>query len=66
MEEEKQWKKLMSVGDSLDGFAKDKFELNLKNNPDVKTFETLTELPLRLLTRYAPLASIDVEHFLSV
>ena len=55
MGEEGQWKKLMSVGDSLDGFAKDKFELNLKNNPDVATFATLTELPLRMLTRYVPL-----------
>jgi hypothetical protein len=51
---------------SLDGFAKDKVELNLKNNPGVKTFATLTELPLRMLTRYAPLVSIDVEQFLSV
>ena len=34
-EEEEQWKKLMNVGDGLDGFAKDKFELNCKN---VKTF----------------------------
>ena len=49
----------MSVRDSLDGFAKDKFELNLKNNPDVKAFATLTELPLRMLTRYAPLVCID-------
>ena len=31
MEEEEQWKRLMSVGGSLDGFAKDKFKLNLKN-----------------------------------
>ena len=66
MEEEEQWKKLMSVGDSLDGFAKDKFELNLKNNPDVGTFVTSSELHLRMLTRYAPLVSIDVELFLSV
>jgi hypothetical protein len=66
MEEEEQWKKLMSVGDSLDGFDKDKFELNLNNNPDVQTFATLTELPLRMLTKYAPLVSIDVEQFLSV
>ena len=66
MEKKEQWKKLMSVRDSLDGFAKDKFELNLKNNPDVKTFATLTELPLRLLTRYTPLVSIDVEQFLCI
>jgi hypothetical protein len=66
MGEEGQWKKLMSVGDSLDGFAKDKFELNLKNNPDVATFATLTELPLRMLTRYVPLVSTDDEQFLSV
>ena len=46
-----QWKKLMSVRDSLDGFAKDKFKLNLKNSPDVETFVTLTEVPLRMLTR---------------
>jgi hypothetical protein len=52
MEKKEQWKKLMSVRDSLDGFAKDKFELNLKNNPDMETFATLTELPLRMLTRY--------------
>ena len=61
-----QWKKLMSVRDSLDGFPKDKFELNLKNNSDVETFATLTELPLRMLTRYISLVSIDVEQFLSV
>ena len=66
MEKREHWKKLMSVRDSLDGFAKDKFELNLKNNPDVETFATLTELPLRMLTRYTPLVSIDVEQFLSV
>ena len=35
----------MSVRDSFDGFTKDKFLLNLKNNPDVETFATLTELP---------------------
>jgi hypothetical protein len=58
-----QWKKLMSVRDCLDGFAKDKFELNLKKNPDVKT---LTDLALRILTRYFSLVSIDVEEFLSV
>ena len=46
--------------ESLDGFAKDKFVLNLKNNPDVETFATLTELPLWMLTRYAPLVSIAV------
>jgi hypothetical protein len=34
----------MSVRDSLDGFAKDKFELSLKNNPDVNTFATLNSL----------------------
>jgi hypothetical protein len=56
----------MSVRDSLDGFIQDKFELNLKNNPDVETFATLTELPLQMLTRYAPLVSIDVEQFPSV
>ena len=55
MENKKQWKKL-SVWHSLDGFAKDKFKLNLKNYPDVKTFATLTELPLWLLT-----VSIGVE-----
>ena len=56
----------MSVRDSLDGFTKDKFLLNFKNNPDVEPFATLTELPLRILTRYVPLVSIDVEQFLSV
>ena len=66
MEKKGQWKKLMSVRNSLDGFAKDKFELNLKKNSDVETFVTLTELPLRMLTRYTPLVSIDVEQFLSV
>ena len=35
MKKKEQWKKLMSVRDSLDGFAKDKFKLNLKKNPDV-------------------------------
>ena len=34
-----QWKKLMSVRDSLDGFAKDKFELNLKKNPVFCNFD---------------------------
>ena len=29
MKKKEQWKKLMSVRDSLDEFAKDKFELNL-------------------------------------
>ena len=53
MKKKEQWKKLMSV----DGFAKEKFELNLKNNPHVETFATLAELPLRMLTRYAPLVS---------
>jgi hypothetical protein len=66
MEKKEQWKKLMSVRDSIDGIAKDKFELNLKNNPDEETFATLTELPLWMLTRYTPLVSIDVEQFLSV
>ena len=56
----------MIVRHSLDGFTKDKFLLNLKNNPDVETFATLTELPLRMLKRYVPLVSIDVEQFLSV
>ena len=56
----------MSVRDSLDGFAKDKFELNLKKYQDVETFATLTELPLRMLRRYVPLVSIDVEQFLSI
>ena len=45
MDKKEQWKKLMSIRDYLDGFAKDKFELNLKNNPNVETFATLTELP---------------------
>ena len=66
MKKNEQWKKLMSVRDSLDGFPKDSFELNLKKNPGVETFATLTELPLRMLTRYVPLVSIDVEQFLSV
>ena len=30
LKKKEQWKKSMSVRDSLDGFAKDKFELNLK------------------------------------
>ena len=50
MEKEEQWKKLMRVRDNLDGFAKVKFDLNLKENPNVETFATLTELPLRVLT----------------
>ena len=58
MEREEQWKKLMSVRDRLDGFAKDKFKLNLKNNPDVETFATLTEHPLRMLSRYTPLVYV--------
>ena len=66
MKKKEQWKKLMSVRNSLDRFAKDKFELNFKKNLDVETFATLTELPLRMLTRYVPLVSIDVEQFLSV
>ena len=66
LKKKEQWKKLMSVRDSLDGFAKDKFKLNLKKNPDVETFATLTEFPLRLLTRYVPLVSIDFEQFLSI
>ena len=33
MKKKEQWKKLMSVRDSLDGFAKYKFELNFKKNP---------------------------------
>ena len=66
MKKKEEWKKLMSVRDSLDGFAKEKSELNLKRNPDVETFATLTELPLRMLTRYAPLVSIDIDQFLSV
>jgi len=45
MKEKEQWKKLMCVRDSLYGFLKDKFKLNLKKNPDVETFATLTELP---------------------
>ncbi|KAJ4437809.1 hypothetical protein ANN_13747 [Periplaneta americana] len=49
--EEEQWKKLMSVRNNLDGFAKVIFELNLKNNRDVESFATLTEFPLRVLTR---------------
>ena len=65
MKKEEQWKKL-SVRDSLDEFPKDKLELNLKKNPDVETFATLTELCLWMLTRYVPLLSIDVEQFLSV
>jgi hypothetical protein len=60
MKKKEQWKQLMSVRDSLDGFAKDKFKLNLKKNP------TLTELPLWTLIGYVPLVSIDVEQFLSV
>jgi hypothetical protein len=61
MKKKEQWKSLMSVG-----FANDKFELNLKKNPDVETFATLTELSLRMLTRYVPLVSIDVVQFRSV
>ena len=56
-----QWKKLMSVRDNLDGFAKDKFELNLKKNTVLCNFAEL-----RMLTRNFPLVSIDVEQFLSV
>ena len=66
MEKKEQWKKLMRVRDSLVGFTNDKILLNLKNNPDVETFATLTQLPLRMLTRYVPLVSIDIEEFLSV
>ena len=66
MKRNEEWKRLKSVRDSLDGFPKDSFELNLKKNPGVETFATLTELPLRMLTRYVPLVSIDVEQFLSV
>ena len=66
MEKKEQWKKLMSVRDSLDWYGKEKFELNFKNNLDVETFATLTELPLWMLIRYVPLVSIDVEQFLSV
>ena len=51
----------IDLADSLDGFGKDKFKLNLNNNPDVETFATLTELPLRILTRYVSLVSVDVE-----
>ena len=65
MKNKEQWKKLMSVRGSLDRFAKDKFKLNLKKNPDVESFATLTELPLRMLIRYVALVSIDVEQFLS-
>ena len=65
MKKKEQWKKL-SVRDSLDGFRKDKFVLNLKKNPDVETFAILTELSLRMLRRYVPLVSMDVEEFLSV
>jgi hypothetical protein len=54
----------MSGRDNLERFAKDKFKLNLKNNPDMETFATLTELPLWMLTRYAPLVSVDIEQFL--
>ena len=43
MEKNVQWKKFMSVRDSLDRSVKDQFELNLKNNPDVETFATLTQ-----------------------
>ena len=50
----------------LDGYAKDKLEIILKKNSDVETFVTVTELPLRMLTRYVPLVSIDVEQFLSI
>ena len=42
MKKKEQWKKL-SVRYSLDGFAKDKFELNLKH-PDMETFATLNSL----------------------
>ena len=66
MKKKEQWKKLTSVRDSLDGFPKDKFKLNLKKNPDVETFATLTELALWMLTRYVPLVSIDVVQFLSI
>jgi hypothetical protein len=66
MEREEQWKKLMSVRDRLDGFAKDKFKLNLKNNPDVETFTTLTELPLRMMARYSPLVSVDIKQSFSL
>ena len=44
MKKKKQWKKLMSARDSLDGFAEDKFELNLKKKPDVQSCATLTEI----------------------
>ena len=39
MKKKEQWKKLKSVGDSLDGFAKDKLELNLKKNPVLCNFD---------------------------
>ena len=65
MKKKEQWKKLMSVRDSLDGFPKDKFKLNLKKNPYVETFATLTELPLWIMTKYAPLVSVDVEQSFS-
>jgi hypothetical protein len=39
MKKKVQWKKLMSVRESLDGFAKDKFEFNLKKIPVLCNFD---------------------------
>ena len=39
MNKKEQCKKLMSVGDSRDGFAEDKFELNLKKNSVLCNFD---------------------------
>ncbi|PSN37101.1 hypothetical protein C0J52_21558 [Blattella germanica] len=56
MEKEEQQNKLMHVREKLDAFTQVKFQFSLKNNLRVETFLTSTELPLRELTRCAPLA----------
>ena len=59
MKKKEQWKK-MSVRDSLDGFAKDKFELNLKKGPDVETFATFNTFKYHV---FAPMGRFQLELF---
>ncbi|PSN54072.1 hypothetical protein C0J52_03104 [Blattella germanica] len=66
LEKEKQWDILTSVGEQLDGFAKEKSESSIQKILDVKECVTSIQLPFQVNTKFAPLVSVDVERSFSI
>lgn len=65
LEKDSQWTVLMDVKKALEGIGKQKLEQSLAKNPDVEDVATNKDLNYRLLTKYAPLVSVDVERSFS-